>query len=198
MFRLCLEPFMLRIISIFVLFVGVIIGLFLSRGVSDQGVAPAVAGLSASSGPSTRSLPSHPSSSSASLSVLFPPFNPVTLQDISVLSDPAEFNGFYERLSSELISELIQLRTTRDHDRVISRITPIAQKFYYLKKAQQSLDDVPAFHLAQSFGPGIQNLEDLWSSNDILAQAADSVFSHLELLDGEHVPYQLREKVLAQ
>lgn len=190
---------MLRRTSVYCLCLGVIIiGFLLSRRAPHQGTAPVAVGSPASSDTSASQLPKTPSSSPASLPTPLQPVTPVTLQDISSLSDPAQFNKIYQQLTSELIHELIQLRTTRDQDRVISRITPVAQKFYYLKKAHRSLDDAPPFHLPQNFRPDIEDLEDLWNNNHVLAQAADSVFAHMELLDGEHIPYQLREKVLTQ
>ncbi|MEP4076207.1 hypothetical protein [Haloferula sp.] len=187
---------MLRKISICVLLiVVVVIGVLLTRRVPDQGPAPVAEIVPDSSATHLRKFPP---SSRTSDSTPLQPAAPVTLEDISSLSDPAQLNGVYENITSELIGELTKLRSTRDGDRVASRITPIAQKFYYLKKAHQSLDDAPPFNLPRSFRPDIQELEELWDSNSILAQSTDSVFAHMDLLDGEHVPYQLREHVLTQ
>ena len=189
---------MLRKISIYCFFLGVlIVGLLFSHHIKHQDSAQ-ISPSPAPSPPISAPILSEGSSSSAPSSDPFKLSVPVTLQEISLLTDSAEFNELYQRLTSELIHELIQLKSIHDRDRIISRITPMAQKFYYLKKEHQSREDTPSFQLPLSFRSDIQNLEKLWESNNTLAQAADSVFSRMELLDNEHVPYQLREQILAQ
>ena len=189
---------MFRRIFICCILLGIVIGFSLFRGATDKVTAPVAVDSPTSPELTARDFTSAPSSSSDSLSASLKPATFVTLQDISSLSDSAQFEEAYQHLSSELVQELVRLRATRDRDRVISRITPVAQKFYYLKKARKSFDEAPVFHLPESFRSEIQNLEELWSSNDILAQAADSVFAHMEILDREHIPYQLREKLQNQ
>lgn len=124
--------------------------------------------------------------------------HPVTLQEIADLSYSTDSNDFYLRLTSELMAELFQLQAAKDKDRITSRLVPIAQKFYYLNKAHQNFEDAAPFSLPESFRREIQDLEELWESNNDLAQAADNVFAQLDLLDCEHVPYQLRGKVRTQ
>lgn len=179
------------------LFLGAVItGILLSRRAPQKDTAPVAANtpvLSPSAIP-----PNPPAPSPAPFPTPLQPTPPVTLQDISTLYSPAESNDYYQRLTSELIVEIFQLRNYRDEDRIASRLNPVAQKFYYLKKRHLSFDDAPPFHLPPSFRQSIRNLEDLWIENPILARTTDSLFAQMDLLDMEHIPYQLREKIVAR
>jgi len=142
---------------------------------------------------------SHPSSDSAtppSLPLTPLPLKSITLEDISSLSHPNDSVEYYQQLSHELILELFRLENTDDRDRIVSRLTPLAQKFFYLHKVHQTLDGAPPFQLPNHFRGEVNELEELWNNNNILATTADSLFSRLDLLDCEHVPYQLRDKIV--
>ena len=149
--------------------------------------------------------PSTPSSFLASSSThssqalpKFQPSNPVTLQDISSISELSELQKYHQRLTTELITELWRVENSHDRDKITSRLRPVAQKFYYLNKVHRNLDDETPLSLPSSFHPEVKKLEQLWNDNNVLAESADNVFAQLDMLDCEHVPYQLRARVVSQ
>ena len=121
--------------------------------------------------------------------------SPVTLEEISGIVTAEDSRASYQRLSRELIHALFQLETIDDEQRIRSRLRPIVQKFYYLKKVDSALDAVSQKRLPNSFHSPIRKLEDLWNANPTLAQTVDSLFARFDLLNHEHVPYQLRHEL---
>ena len=177
-------------------FVGIIlICAYLLRTLAPS---PTIEVLSPTKAPETSVLAQPSISSPSTLSSSLQPFTPVSLQDLSSLTDPKELNDTYQRLTSELILELAELQEKKDQDRIKSSLKPIAQKFYYLRKTHTRLENAPPFQLPQHYDQEIQRLEDLWNRNHVLAETADSIFAQLDILNFEHVPYQLRENIITQ
>lgn len=117
----------------------------------------------------------------------------VSLSEISKITTEHEATVLFQRLSVELIHELHELEAATDSDKIISRLTPLVQNFYYLKRQNKS--NGPQQRLPQTFQADIKGLEQLWNDNITLAQTADSLFARFDLLQFEHVPYQLRAEL---
>ncbi|MGJ8723781.1 MAG: hypothetical protein ACSHYB_04425 [Roseibacillus sp.] len=120
---------------------------------------------------------------------------PVTLDDISTDLTPEEATGLFQRLSTELIIEVNKLAENNDRAQIESRLSPIVQKFYYLNRTTPPTEDVIQGRLPSSYQSDIRNLEELWTNNPELATAVDDLFARFDLLDHEHVPYQLRNEL---
>ena len=133
---------------------------------------------------------STPPSKTASL---IKPISPISLKDIAEVSGPQETTILFQRLSTELIHEFDRLAKTTDSNKIASRLTPLVQKFYYLKKKGDIIQ--PDQRLPISFKKDITRLTELWDQNPKLARAADDLFSRFDLLEYEHVPYQLRQEL---
>lgn len=117
----------------------------------------------------------------------------VSIEEISNISTEQEASILFQRLSTELIHELKELETTTDPHKITSRLTPLVRNFYYLKR--RNLISQPQQRLPQTFQADIQQLEQLWNDNITLAQTADGIFSRFDLLQHEHIPYQLRTEL---
>ena len=119
-----------------------------------------------------------------------------SLADVSAVSSDEEATIIFQRLFVELFSELEALQGETDADRIISRLNPVAQKFYYLRRAAEI--ERPNQRLPSTFEADVNRLISLWSDNHELASAADRLFSRFGLLQYEHVPFQFREELVSQ
>jgi len=124
------------------------------------------------------------------------PISPISLKEIAKVSSPQETTILFQRLSTELIHEFDRLAKTTDSNKITSRLTPLVQKFYYLKQKGNIIQ--PDQRLPISFKEDITRLTELWDANPKLAVAVDNLFSRFDLLEYEHVPYQLREELAPQ
>lgn len=140
------------------------------------------------------SLPSPlPAETSELLSNQYDSVGPVSLEEIKGVSTTDEATLLFQRLSVELINELQKLEKTTDSNVIASRLSPLVQNFYYLKRIGGI--NQPQERLPHAFQGDIQHLEELWNNNSTLAQTADNIFSSYDLLQYEHVPYQLRAEL---
>lgn len=119
---------------------------------------------------------------------------PVTLESISALSSPADTSEFFCRIVVELLNELTLLEEASDRSRITSRLKPIVEKMYHLKKVSAKGSEQQT-RLPVGFQVRIDQLEKLWTNNPHLATAVDDLFHNLDLLEDEHLPYQLRNKL---
>ena len=126
------------------------------------------------------------------------PSEPVTLEEIALISESSESAIVFRRLSIELVDELVQLENEQDAERIKSRLTTTVQKFYYLQRAIGLGGGKALQRLPSSFKSDIETLERIWTENSVLARTADDLFTSHDLLLYEHVPYQLRQELVMQ
>lgn len=120
---------------------------------------------------------------------------PLTLEELSLVKEFDGSHEFYERVVFEFLEKVEQVKESKDQSKVESRLKPVLQKFYYLRK-RFSAKPSSEFHLSPYFQERIATLEVLWAENPYFGGMVDQMFYDFGLLQHEHVPYQLRKKLL--
>jgi len=123
----------------------------------------------------------------------------VETSDIMQLSDLSEANEIHRRLAITLISELELLNETKNRNVIRARLSSTANKFYLLKRAMKAkkIKNSNFLTLSSEYDQRVKSLNEIWTKNPDLANEADDIYSDLNLLDYEHVPYVLRNWLIS-
>ena len=119
---------------------------------------------------------------------------PLEIVSITKLSRSEDTSDHFRRIVVELSSELNRLEKADDASRIVSRLRPVVQKMYYLKR-QSDRDAGQQTRLPLTFQPIIHRMEEQWTNNPQLARTVDDLFHDMDLLECEHLPYQLRNEL---
>jgi len=123
----------------------------------------------------------------------------VALSEITSVSDSDTAKNIHQKLAISLISELELLDGIRNRDTIRARLTPTANKFYLLQQAIRAnqISHTNFSNLPSEYDQRVEALADLWNKNPDLAHEADFIYSQLNILNKEHVPYLLRHWLIS-
>lgn len=121
----------------------------------------------------------------------------ISSDEIATVKDANSAGDLYEQLSFQLMAELEKLREETDPRKIRRNLAPIANQFYLLQRAGgvSGLVLSDFRHLSQDQMPRVETLIALWNENQVLAREADRVFSRVDALDSEHLPFLLRRAI---
>jgi len=124
---------------------------------------------------------------------------PISNSDITDINDSSTAQDIHQKLAITLITELELLNETKNRNTIRARLSSTANKFYLLKRAIQArqIDSVNFATLPPEYNQRIKALSEIWTNNPTLAHEADDIYSELDLLDSEHVPYLLRNWLIS-